>query len=63
MNKNGYFINLTNIPNELLKKIKMFVDFTKDNVRELSKTEDILNNEKLGLRLLIRIRIIQLYFQ
>ena len=24
----------------------MFVDFTKDNVRELSKTEDILNNEK-----------------
>lgn len=63
LNKNGYFINLTNIPNELLKKIKMFVDFTKDNVRELSKTEDILNNEKLGLRLLIRIRIIQLYFQ
>ena len=24
----------------------MFVDFTKDNVRELSKTEDILNTEK-----------------
>ena len=24
----------------------MFVDFTKDNVLELSKTEDILNNEK-----------------
>ena len=46
LNKNGYFINLTNIPNELLKKIKMFVDFTKDNVLELSKTEDILNNEK-----------------
>jgi hypothetical protein len=46
LNKNGYFINLTNIPNDLLKKIKMFVDFTKDNVRELSKTEDILNNEK-----------------
>jgi len=46
LNKNGYFINLTNIPNDLLKKIKMFVDFTKDNVRELSKTEDILNIEK-----------------
>jgi len=46
LNKNGYFINLTNIPNNLLNKIKMFVDFTKDNVRELSKTEDILNNEK-----------------
>ena len=46
LNKNGYFINLTNIPNELLKKIKIFVDFTKDNVRELSKTEDILNTEK-----------------
>jgi hypothetical protein len=46
LNKNGYFINLTNIPNHLLNKIKMFVDFTKDNVRELSKTEDILNNEK-----------------
>jgi hypothetical protein len=46
LNKNGYFINLTNIPNHLLNKIKMFVDFTKDNVRELNKTEDILNNEK-----------------
>ena len=46
LNKNGYFINLTNIPSDLLKKIKMFVDFTKDNVRELNKTEDILNIEK-----------------
>ena len=46
LNKNGYFINLTNIPSDLLKKIKMFVDFTKENVRELSKTEDILNIEK-----------------
>ena len=46
LNKNGYFINLTNISSDLLKKIKMFVDFTKDNVRELSKTEDILNDEK-----------------
>ena len=46
LNKNGYFINLTNIPSDLLKKIKMFVDFTKDNVRELTKTEDILNIEK-----------------
>ena len=46
LNKNGYFINLTNIPSDLLKKIKMFVDFTKENVRELIKTEDILNIEK-----------------
>lgn len=46
INKNGYFINMNNIPIEILKKIKMFVDFTKENARELQKTEDILNEEK-----------------
>ena len=46
INKNGYFINMNNIPNEILKKIKMFVDFTKENAKELQKTEDILNEEK-----------------
>lgn len=46
MNKNGYFINLNNIPDDLLKKIKMFVDFTKDNAKELLKTEEVLNTEK-----------------
>ncbi len=49
LNKNGYFINLTNIPKYLLKKIIMFVNFTKDNMLELSKTEDILNTEKMRI--------------
>ena len=46
INKNGYFINMNNIPNDTLVKIKMFVDFTKENAKELQKTEDILNEEK-----------------
>lgn len=46
INKNGYFINMNNIPHEILIKIKMFVDFTKENARELQKTEEILNEEK-----------------
>jgi len=46
MNKNGYFINMNNIPMDTLVKIKMFVDFTKENARELLKTEEILNEEK-----------------
>jgi len=45
-NKNGYFINMNNIPIDILRKIKMFVDFTKENARELQKTEEILNEEK-----------------
>ena len=46
INKNGYFINMNNIPFEILMKIKMFVDFTKENARELQKTEELLNEEK-----------------
>lgn len=46
INKNGYFINMNNIPNDILIKIKMFVDFTKENAKELMKTEEILNEEK-----------------
>jgi len=46
MNKNGYFINLNNMPIDMLYKIKMFVDFTRENAKELQKTEDILNEEK-----------------
>ncbi len=46
INKNGYFINMNNIPNDILIKIKMFVDFTKENAKELIKTEEILNEEK-----------------
>ena len=46
INKNGYFINMNNIPNDILLKIKMFVDFTKENAKELMKTEEILNEEK-----------------
>ena len=45
-NKNGYFINMNNINNDTLLKIKRFVDFTKKNAKELQKTEDILNEEK-----------------
>jgi len=46
LNKNGYFINMNNIPHDILIKIKMFVDFTKDNARELQKTEELLSEEK-----------------
>ena len=41
-----HFINLNNMPNDILYKIKMFVDFTRENAKELQKTEDILNEEK-----------------
>ena len=45
-NKNGYFINMNNVPDEVLKQIKIFVDFSRDNMKELAKTECIMNEEK-----------------
>ena len=46
LNKNGYFVNMNNIPKETLFKIKIFVDFTRENAKKLQKTEEILNEEK-----------------
>ena len=45
-NKNGYFVNMNNIPDDVLKKIKIFVDFSRDNMKELARTECIMNEEK-----------------
>lgn len=45
-NKNGYFVNMNNVPKDLLMRLKLLVDFTKENMKELIKTEEILNEEK-----------------
>lgn len=45
-NKNGYFINMKNLSRDNLLKIKLLVNFTKDNMKDLIKTEEILNEEK-----------------
>jgi len=55
INKNGYFVNMNNMPNEIMYKIKMFVDFTRENARELQKTEDILNEEKSRIELIDKV--------
>ena len=45
-NKNGYFINMNNISRDVLMKIKRLVDFMRDNMKEIKKVEDKMNEEK-----------------
>jgi len=45
-NKNGYFINMNNISRDVLMKIKRLVDFMRDNMKEIKKVEDRMNEEK-----------------
>lgn len=45
-NKNGYFINLNNLSMDVLNKVKKLVDYMRDNMKELRKVEDKMNEEK-----------------
>ena len=51
-NKNGYFINLNNLSVEVLNKVKRLVDFMRDNMKELRKVEDRMNEEKSKMDIL-----------
>ena len=45
-NKNGYFINMNNIDNMTIIKLKLLVNFSKDNTKDIIKTEEKMNEEK-----------------
>jgi len=51
-NKNGYFINLNNMDVDVLRKIKRLVDFMRENMREIRKVEDRMNEEKSKMDIL-----------
>jgi len=51
-NKNGYFVNMNKINDEILDKLKLLVNFTKDNIKDIIKTEEILNDEKNRIELI-----------
>jgi hypothetical protein len=51
-NKNGYFINMNNIDNSTINKLKLLVNFSKDNTKDIIKTEEKMNEEKTKMDLL-----------
>jgi hypothetical protein len=51
-NKNGYFINMNNIDNVTIHKLKLLVNFSKDNTKDIIKTEEKMNEEKNKMELL-----------
>lgn len=51
-NKNGYFINMNNIDDETIHKLKLLVNFSKDNTKDIIKTEEKMNEEKNKMELL-----------
>ena len=51
-NKNGYFINMNNIDNSTIHKLKLLVNFSKDNTKDIIKTEEKMNEEKTKMDLL-----------
>jgi len=51
-NKNGYFINMNNIDNATIHKLKLLVNFSKDNTKDIIKTEEKMNEEKNKMELL-----------
>jgi len=51
-NKNGYFINMNNIDNTTIHKLKLLVNFSKDNTKDIIKTEEKMNEEKNKMELL-----------
>jgi hypothetical protein len=46
-NKNGVFINITSIPNEIIKEVSDFVTYCSHNNRELEEYDKRLNQCKL----------------
>jgi hypothetical protein len=51
-NKNGYFINMNNIDNITINKLKLLVNFSKDNTKDIMKTEEKMNEEKNKMEIL-----------
>jgi len=51
-NKNGYFINMNNIDISTIYKLKLLVNFSKDNTKDIMKTEEKMNEEKNKMELL-----------
>jgi hypothetical protein len=51
-NKNGYFINMNNIDNMTIIKLKLLVNFSKDNTKDIIKTEEKMNEEKNKMEIL-----------
>jgi hypothetical protein len=51
-NKNGYFINMNNIDEMTIHKLKLLVNFSKDNTKDILKTEEKMNEEKNKMELL-----------
>lgn len=51
-NKNGYFINMNNIDDATIHKLKLLVNFSKDNTKDIMKTEEKMNEEKNKMELL-----------
>ena len=51
-NKNGYFINMNNIDNATIHKLKLLVNFSKDNTKDIIETEEKMNEEKNKMELL-----------
>ena len=51
-NKNGYFINMNNIDEFTIHKLKLLVNFSKDNTKDILKTEEKMNEEKNKMELL-----------
>lgn len=51
-NKNGYFINMNNIDNTTINKLKLLVNFSKDNTKDIMKTEEKMNEEKNKMEIL-----------
>ena len=45
-NKNGYFINMNNVDDSTIHKLKLLVNFSKDNTKDIIKTEEKMNEEK-----------------
>jgi len=51
-NKNGYFVNMNNIDISTIHKLKLLVNFSKDNTKDIMKTEEKMNEEKNKMELL-----------
>lgn len=45
-NKNGYFINMNNVDDLTINKLKLLVNFSKDNTKDIMKTEKKMSEEK-----------------
>ena len=49
---NGDFINMNNVDNMTIHKLKLLVNFSKDNTKDIMKTEEKMNEEKNKMELI-----------